>query len=149
MTNTSATDTAQPPAANQDPIAVIQSLYAAFARGDLDAVLDHLHPEVDWSIEVEAPGAELVPMFHNGIGRDAALSYFGGVAQMEIHAFEPRTFHRAGDVVIVELVLDFTHRTTGKHLRNDEIHRFVVRDGMIVHYRPYCDTAGFIEAFRP
>jgi ketosteroid isomerase-like protein len=129
--------------------AVVQALYAAFGRGDLPGMLALIDPEVDWSIQVDAPGGELVPMFQNGIGHDAVLRYFGGVGELEFHVFEPRAFHVQGNIVLVELVLDFSHRATGRRARIDEIHRFVVRDGRIVHYRPFCDTAAFIELFRP
>jgi len=131
------------------PVAVVQALYDAFGAGDLDAMLALIDSQVDWSVEVSAPGAERVPMLHNGIGHDAVRRYFGGVAELEFHVFDPRAFHVDGDLVLVELVLEFSHRRTGKRAHIDEIHRFVVRDGKIVHYRPYCDTAAFIEVFRP
>lgn len=146
-THTDAIADAAAPAALTDPAAVVQSLYAAFGRGDLEAVLDVIDPEVDWSIEVDAPGGELVPMFRNGTGHTAVRHYFDGVAELEFHVFEPRAFHVDGDVVIVELVLEMTHRRTGRHARIDEIHRFVIRDGRVVHYRPFCDTAAFIHLF--
>ena len=146
MTTTDATTTTDP--ATATPAAVIQRLYEAFGRGDMPAILDAIDPEVDWSAQIDAPGAELVPMFQNGRGHDAVLRYFGGVADLEFHMFEPRAFYVDGDVVLVELVLDFSHRTTGKRAHVDEIHRFVVREGRVVHYRPYADTAAIIEAFR-
>jgi ketosteroid isomerase-like protein len=135
--------------ATADPAAVIQELYAAFGRGDMPGMLAVIDPQVDWSVQVGAPGGERVPMFRNGRGHDAVAHYFSGVAELDVHVFERRAFHVVGDVVLVELGLDFTHRGTGKRVRLDEIHRFVVRDGKIVHYRPYCDTAAFIDLFTP
>jgi ketosteroid isomerase-like protein len=128
---------------------VVGGLYEAFGRGDMAGLLDLVDPEVDWSVQVDAPGAELVPMFRNGRGHDAVLHYFSGVADMEIHAFEPRAFHPSGDQVLVEITIDFTCRRTGKRGRFDEIHQWVVRDGRVVRYRPYVDTATFIEIWRP
>jgi ketosteroid isomerase-like protein len=131
------------------PVDVVGGLYAAFARGDMDGLLALVDPEVDWSVQVDAPGAELVPMFRNGRGHDAVLGYFAGVANMEIHSFEPRAFHPSGDEVLVEIAIDFTCRSTGKRGRFDEIHHWVVRDGLVVRYRPFLDTATYIEVWRP
>lgn len=131
-----------------DPAGVVQQLYAAFGRGDLDAMLALIDEDVDWTLQVDAPGGELVPMFQNGRGHDAVRNYFSGVAQMELHEFSPNHFWVDGNIVIVELVLDFTHRITGKRLRVDEIHRFTLNGaGKIVRYRPYADTAAIIYAF--
>ena len=88
-------------------------------------------------------------MLRNGRGHDSVLAYFGGVAELEFHVFEPQAFHVDGDKVLVELALDVSHRSTGKRAQLAEIHRFVVRDGKVVHYRPYVDTATLIELFRP
>ena len=131
-----------------NPIEVIEGLYAAFGRGDMTGMLDLIDPDVDWSLQVDAPGGELVPMLRNGRGHDAVQAYFGGVAELEFHVFEPRAFHVDGDTVLVELALDLSHHTTGKRAQLGEIHRFVVRDGKVVHYRPYVDTATLIDLFR-
>jgi DNA-binding CsgD family transcriptional regulator len=61
-------------------VAVVHGVYAAFSRGDMGAKLELIHRDVDWSIQVHAPGAELVPMFRNGIGCDAVRRHFSGVA---------------------------------------------------------------------
>jgi ketosteroid isomerase-like protein len=45
--------------------------------------------------------------------------------------------------------MDFTARTSGKRGQFTEIHHWVVRDGRVVRYRPYLDTASFIEVWRP
>jgi ketosteroid isomerase-like protein len=131
------------------PIATIRALYAAFGRGDLDAMLALIDPDVDWSLQVDAPDAALVPMFRNGRGHDAVRHYFSGVADLDFNRFVPVRFLADGDTVIVQLEVDFTHRVTGKRARLEEIQRFVVsREGKIVHYRPFVDTATFIDVFR-
>src|SRR5688500_11361773 len=108
MTNSLATQT--DPSDPQAPADVVGGLYAAFGRGDMPGLLALIDPDVDWSLDVDVPGAELAPMFRNGRGHEAVLGYFAGVAQMEIHAFEPRAFHVSGDIVLVEVTMDFTCR---------------------------------------
>jgi ketosteroid isomerase-like protein len=130
------------------PLDTITAIYDAFGRNDLDALFDRIDPDVDWSLQVDAPGGELVPMLRNGRGHDTVRRYFAGVAALEFHVFEPRAFHVDGDVVLVELRLDMSHRATGKRAALDEIHHWTVRDGKVVRYRPYLDTATLIEMHR-
>lgn len=133
----------------RSPLETVQVLYAAFGTGDMEGLLGAIHPEVDWSLQVDAPGAELVAMLRNGRGHDAVLHYFSGAALLEFHTFVPRRFLVDGDTVIVELELEVTHRTTGKRARLEEIHRFTVEQGLVVRYRPFVDTATLIELYRP
>ncbi len=132
------------------PLATVQALYEAFGVGDMEGILAQIDADVDWSVQVKAPGAELVPMFQNGRGHEAVLRYFSGVADMDFHQFEPRMMLEQGDTVIVVLAVDFTHKKTGKRGQFEEIHRFRVgATGKILRYRPFVDTATFIEVFRP
>lgn len=131
------------------PVDTVRAIYATFGRGDLPGLLALLHPEVDWSRTVTAPGGELVPMLRNGVGHEAAQHYFGGVAQLEMHVFEVGTLFLDGDTVVAEIHFEATHRHTGKRASIDELHHWVVRDGQAVRYRPYVDTAELIELFRP
>lgn len=132
------------------PTATVQALYGAFAAGDLDGILAFVHPDVDWSVQVDAPGAERVPMFRNGRGHDAVRHYFSGVADMEFRRFEPLRFAEQGDTVFVELSIEASHRVTGKTTAYEEVHRFRVGpDGRIDAYRPFLDTTRLIELFAP
>jgi uncharacterized protein len=130
-------------------LTIVGQLYAAFGRGDIPGLLELVDPDVDWSLQVDAPGADLVPMFRNGRGHAAVVEYFGGVADLEVHSFVPGAFYSAADTVVVEVRIDFTHRGTGKRGTFDELHHWIVRDGRVVRYRPFVDTATFIEVHRP
>ena len=130
------------------PVEVIEDLYAAFFRNDMDAILGLIDADVDWSVNVDVPGGENVPMFRNGRGHDAVLAYFAGVAEMDIDTFDPKHFFVDGDTVVVVIDMGFTHRRTGRRVDVEEVHHFTVENGRIVRYRPFVDTAAFIEAFR-
>jgi ketosteroid isomerase-like protein len=130
------------------PIETVQALYACFGRGDLDGLIAHTHPAVDWSTQVDAPDAELVAMFRNGTGHEAVRHYFSGVAALEFHRFAPTRFLVDGDHVYVELDLDVEHRSTGKRAEIGEVHHFEVRNGLVVRYRTFLDTATMIELHR-
>lgn len=132
-------------------LAAIQELYAAFGRGDLEAILAGIADEPDWSFDLpdSVPGATAVPMLRNlRTKADVAEVYFGAVTrEMEWHSFVPRAFFASGDDVVTVLDLDFTVRATGRRVTASEVHHFTLADGKIVRYRPYLDTATFIAAF--
>lgn len=137
------------PAAASGPVDVVGGIYAAFGRGDLSGLFALLHPEIDWSVDVTAPGGDLVPMLHHGVGHAAVDRYFGGVAQLEFHVFEVGRCFVDGDAVVAEVHFEATHRGTGKRAMMDELHHWIVRDGRAVRYRPFVDSAGLIELYRP
>lgn len=128
---------------------IVQSVYASFGRGDVAAVLDLIDDDVDWGRTIQAPGATVVPHLQHGIGKAAAISYFTAVAEtMEFHRFSPHLFATDGaEHVMAVLDLDMTVRTTGARVAFDEVHVFTVRNGKIVRYRPFLDTAQLIEAY--
>lgn len=130
-------------------MAVVGGIYAAFGRGDMPGLFSLLHPEIDWSITVTAPGGDLVPMLRHGIGHRAVEYYFGGVAQLEFHVFDVGRCFAADDAVVAEVHFEATHRVTGHHAVIDELHHWTVRDGLAVRYRPFLDTAALIELYRP
>jgi ketosteroid isomerase-like protein len=134
---------------SDDPSSVIAAVYECFGRGDIAALFNYIDPDVDWGSGFTSPGADLVPMFARGHGIPAVEHYFGGVAQLEFHRFEPVRFLVDGEIVVTELALEVSHRSTGKRVAFEEIHHFKVRDGRIVRYKNFLDTAALIELFRP
>ena len=145
MTDTTSTHTTR---TTRTPVDTVEGIYAAFGRGDIAGLKELRDPEVDWGIDVDAPGAELVPMLRHGRGHAAVDRYFAGVAELEFHGFDVVALHSAGETVLVEMRMDMTHRGTGKRAQLDEIHHWVVRDGRVVRYRPFLDTATMIEIHR-
>ena len=142
------TSTAETPG-TRTPVDTVAAIYAAFGRDDLPGLFELLHAEVDWGSTVTAPGGELVPRVRNGLGHAAAERYFGGVAQLEMHVFEVGRLLVDNEVVVAEIRFAATHRVTAKHAALDELHHWTVRNGLVVRYRPYLDTAALIEIFRP
>src|SRR5919205_981687 len=96
------------PAATE-PLATVQRLYQAFGERDQNTVLSLIDENVDWSLEVTAPGAELVPMFRNHRGHEGVLAYFAGVAQLEMLAFELKAYFTNGRTVLAHLRIHIRH----------------------------------------
>lgn len=127
-----------------EPIELVQSVYAAFGRGDVAAILDATTDDVDWCRTVEG-----VPHLRHGIGREAVAAYFEAAgSSFDFHGFAPRAFAGAGPKVLVVLDVELTVRSTGKRLAFDEVHEFDIVDGRIARYRPHLDTALLVDACR-
>ena len=120
-----------------ESVAVVRSVYDNFARGDVDAVLSALAPQIEW---VES-AQDYLP--HRGTHRtpaDVADKVFGMVfANFDDFAVVPERFHDAGDVVVVEGRA--TGRTkTGRVLDAPAAWVWTVRDGLAVSNHNYHDT---------
>jgi len=121
-------------------VATIQGLYAAFAAGDVPNVLAAFDPKIEWR------EAESNPYKLDGrawVGPDAIVeNLFAKLAgEWDDFAVDPRSYHDAGDSVVVE------GRYTGRFLATERAvdaqfcHVWRLRDGKIASFQQYVDTA--------
>ena len=61
-----------------DNIDIIRGAYAAFGRGDLDAILDALADDIDWAADTSSDGA---PWYGIRMGRDAVGEFFEDIGK--------------------------------------------------------------------
>jgi len=120
----------------------VQQIYAAFARGDVPAILAALDDEVKWEHwEDNAAQRAGVPWLRGGTGKAAAMAFFGEVAGMKINDFQVHGMMASDSQVAVEVVLDAT-LANGKRLRDEELHLWNVNaQGKVTRMRHYLDTA--------
>jgi quercetin dioxygenase-like cupin family protein len=80
-------------------VETVAAIYAAFGRGDVDAILDQLADDVAWDEGIRPTDvAYLAP----GRGRDHAAAFFGHLAAtVEFTHFAPGPLCDGGDVVMV------------------------------------------------
>jgi uncharacterized protein len=127
-------------------IAFVQSLYAAFGRGDIAAVLAGLALDVDWSVNGRR---EDYPLIGRWKGRDGVQKFFERLAEhQEAISFSPREFFGAAEQVCVLGHYSWKVRKTGRGVACDWAHIFTVRDGKIASFQEFTDTAQFAEAYR-
>jgi uncharacterized protein len=82
-----------------DNIKVVQEAYAAFSRGDVQAILDRLDDSVAWTA-VYGAGSN-VPMAGERRGKAAVGEFFKLVAtHVNFARFEPKEFVATGDKVV-------------------------------------------------
>jgi len=77
---------------------VVQGLYEAFGRGDMQAVLDAFADEVDWLV----PGAPAVPWAGPRTTREQIAAYFDLVGEwLDIQEHDVQEYLVRGDRVVV------------------------------------------------
>ncbi|WP_042371517.1 nuclear transport factor 2 family protein [Streptacidiphilus neutrinimicus] len=128
-------------------IATIKSIYEAFGRGDVQAILDGLSDDVDWAAEAASEGG--APWYGVRTGKDEVRSFFEDFgSSMEVDEFTPVTFAANDTEVMTVVRLKAHHRANGRRVAMDLHHWFTFRDGLIVHYRGTEDTAQVAPLFR-
>jgi len=119
-------------------IKTIQSLYEAFGRGDLAAILDSVSDDVDWATDTDSTAA---PWYGVKKGKEGVSQFFEKFGStMEIEEFTPKTF-AANDTDVLTIVrCRAKSRETGKSLDMNLHHYFVLQGGKVVYYRGTEDT---------
>lgn len=127
-------------------VEIIREVYAAFVAGDLELALGRVAPGAVW----EGPETPGVPWGGTRHGREGAASFFAAIDDAaEVELFEPRTFVAQGDAVVVLGFERLRVKATGRTYESHWAHAFTLKDGKIVRYREYADTAAVAAAFRP
>lgn len=122
------------------PVETVQSIYAAFGRGDIPAILACLADDVQWEYDT-APNP--VPWLQPLQGRDQVPRFFETLqAQVEFHHFEPKRCLSDGRLVVGLVDLDATVRATGRRIQEiDEVHLFHFdAHGKVARFRHRADT---------
>ena len=125
----------------QDNRALVQRGYDAFGRGDIEALLSLLDEHVEWA----SSGPPELPTSGRRRGRQQVAEFFQAVDGMtEIQRFEPHTFVCEGERVVVLGSATERLKATGKVLDSEWAHVFTVKNGKIVSFQEYLDTAATV-----
>jgi ketosteroid isomerase-like protein len=105
-------------------VELLQRVYAAFNRREIENVLAHMHPDVDWPNGMEG-GREL--------GKDAVRAYWRRQFEILDPRVEPQGFAAEPDGRIAVDVHQVVHDKAGKLLVDQSIqHVYEIRSGLIV-----------------
>jgi ketosteroid isomerase-like protein len=118
----------------------VKQIYAAFGRGDIPAIIEKLDPNIEWDVEVPAPG---VPWLQPRQGATNIPAFFESLAPLSFQSFEPHTFFEDGSKVFALIAMDVTHIASGKPYRfSQEGHLWFFNGlGKVVRYQHVTDTA--------
>jgi uncharacterized protein len=126
--------------------ALVQSLYAAFGRGEIATIINAMAPDVEWSVNGRRKD---YPLLGSWKGPGEVQKFFQGVAEhQEATEFSPKEFFAADDQVCVLGHYAWKMRKTGRAVASDWVHIFTIRNGKVVKFREFNDTAQFVEAHR-
>ena len=122
----------------------IEGMYEAFGKGDVAYVIGALDPEVEWWEAENFIYADKNPY----VGPHSVLAgVFGRImAQWEWFTVTPEEVLDAGDTVVGRGHYAGKYRQTGREVRAQFAHVFKFRDGRVVKFQQYTDTAQFKEA---
>lgn len=127
-------------------IEIVKGIYAAFGRGDVPAILEACDEGVTWGIDSVA--TEVPPYGvrdgRAGVGRFAAA----WAENVDFTRFEADDFVAVGDHVFNRLSYELAVKSTGKALKNDSIQHWTLKNGRVVRWRGYEDTARTRDAFK-
>jgi ketosteroid isomerase-like protein len=125
-------------------IQAVQSIYAAFGRGDVPAILEFIaddlrlfgvvsqSKEVPWHLQITKK--KDVPLFFQALAQECDFT-----------RFEPRDFAAAGDHVYCTIRFDVRFKRNGQTATYEDVmHRFTFKNGRVVEWRGTEDTANTV-----
>ena len=116
-----------------DNVKTIQTVYEAFGRGDLPAILDALTDDVDWASSVSSTE---VPWWGVRHGKEEVTDFFVKLAEAtEVQEFTTLELIGEGDTVLTVVRYRVKARTTGREAEMLLHHYWKFRDGKIAYYR--------------
>ena len=122
-------------------VETIKAMYEAFGRGDVEAILERVTDDVDWSTDA---AIESAPWYGARRGKDG-IGQTGPVTE-----FTPLSFasNDDGDVMVF-LQYAFTVTATGKDVAMNLHHYWKFRDEKVYFVRASEDTAQVAAAMTP
>ena len=123
-----------------DNVGLVKDLYAAFGRGDIPKVLGSMSSGIKW---FEAESNPYMPSGEAWVGPDAILNNLFMKLGSEWDGFSvhPKSFHSAGESVVVEGRYSGVYKATGKSLDAQVCHVWDFENGKVVRFQQYVDTA--------
>jgi uncharacterized protein len=119
--------------------------YALFAQGDIETLITEIvGSNCQWNI----PGPKTVPLCRLYEGPAGVADFFTRVARyLQITKFEPTQFIDGGDTIVVIGHEEATVKETRKQYSQDWVHVLRYRDGKMIAFQSYDDTAAVAAAF--
>jgi ketosteroid isomerase-like protein len=120
-------------------IPAVQAIYQAFGAGKVPEILDALHENVKWEHDSVDHG---IPWLKPGRGKLHAMEFFKTVGrEFEMSRFDVKGLFENGPQVIALIDIEAKIRSTGKPIKDVEIHLWTFNDaGKVKYFRHVVDT---------
>ena len=114
-------------------------------RPDMKPLLSLYSDDVEWHV----PAMENVPFAGPRRGIAGGRDFFAAITDgLEVLEFEPREYIAQGDKVVALGRYSWRVRATGREFSSDFAHVCTIRNGKIVRFHEYMDTAAEVRAHR-
>ena len=129
---------------SQNNVEIIRGMYDAFIRGDVPSVLSVLDPEIEWLEAENFIYADRNPY----IGPNAVLEgvFMRLATEWDGFTVSPEEILDAGEIVVARGYYSGTYKKTGMQVRAQLAHFLTLRDGKVIKFQQYTDTAQFERA---
>jgi ketosteroid isomerase-like protein len=126
-------------------VQTVQSIYAAFGRGDVPAILGLVADDTHWSFNAINRS---VPWYEPVTSRATLPKFFQSLADnLDMHVFEPRRFFGSGDDVLSHVHIEYTVKQTGRRVVTEQIHWWTFNgEGRVARQLHFEDTAQVVAA---
>ncbi len=126
-------------------IEIVKSLYDAFDKKDIEAILGLLHEDIEWA----EPANPYNPAGGTRFGHSGFLEWLNiGRNAEDILILEPKRFLTDHESVAVIGYMKCLAKPTGKIYESDFVHLIIFRDGKIRKFEEFFDTYIAGEAFK-
>lgn len=127
----------------QDNIGIIRKLYAAFAVGDVQTIMDHVADDAGW-VEYGSP---MVPYMGARSGKAEILEFFQAMAgSTRGGSILAEHFLADGDMVVMVGRFRATVQSTGSKIDAPIVHVFTMSGGKIARWEGFSDTEQVVAA---
>lgn len=129
-------------------VATVNSIYEAFGKGDISAIINYLDDNVQWEQWADNSSQNAgVPWMKARKGKQGAFEFFNIVGELKVKDFQILSIMGNENQVAVEFVFETDVPSTGSHFRDEELHLWTFNEhGRVIRLRHYTDTAKHIAA---
>ena len=126
----------------------IHSIYEAFGKGDIPAIIDCLAEDVQWEKWDDNSAQQAgVPWLQARQGKEGAVTFFKIVGELNIKDFRVLSIMSNENQVAVEFIIEADVPSTRGHYRDEEMHLWTFDEqGKVIRLRHYADTAKHMAA---
>jgi len=129
----------------QENISLVKQSYEYFLQGNIEAVIKMCTDDIEWEI----PGPSEIPTAGKYKGPEQVGQFFSRLSNtFEPIKFEPQEFIAQNDRVVTLGEYTWRVKSTGRIVSSRWAHVARIRDGKLVSFLEFGDTAAGLDAIR-
>lgn len=123
----------------ENNVKIIQNLYAAFAEGDVPAVLQMFDPNIIWNEAENSPYAEGNPYTGPQAVLEGVFARIG--AEWEYWNLTDQKYYEtySGDIIVTGRY-KAKNKMTGKEMNIQFVHMWTLNERLVTRFQQYADT---------